>query len=81
MNEWERKPDPDHHRLASQGFRKIFTNDYPLAEEACRVMTNSYYDEQMLLSHLHTNSGFFFFFTIKYHTVILIMFLEVTPPI
>ena len=60
MNEWERKPNPENHHLASQGFRKILPKDYPLAEEACRVMTNGYYEEQKFLSHLRTNSGFFF---------------------
>ena len=49
MNEWERKPDPDHHRLASQGFRKNLSKDYRLAEAACRVMTNGYYGEQKFL--------------------------------
>ena len=33
----------------------------------CRVMTNGGCQEQIFLSHPHTNNRFFFLLTIKYH--------------
>ena len=33
--------------------------------EACRVMTNGDREEQIFLSHPHTNNGFFFLLTTK----------------